>query len=193
MKYIKSKSTDFSGSIKESQFHQEIIDSSISTDLKGVHMRNDEIQIEFVSELTTQDQTELNNLISSHTPITVILRSNFFTITPKTNTKSSSYSVVSSFVYPGSKNIGLIDYIEVITKVEKKGTTYNARIVERETGLVIAEKTNLNNEEYEAADLGTISNVPKEESLLELQIKRTGSSKKIFIDTIIIYYDNDTH
>jgi hypothetical protein len=193
MKYIKSKTTDFSGILKESQFHQEILDSSISSSLVGVHTRDDEIQIEFSSELTSGEQTTLDNLISSHVPNITVLKSNFFTITPKTNTKSSSYSVISTFIYPGSKYVGPIDYIEVIAKIESKGLSYDVRIVNQETGIVLAEKTDIGNEEFGSTDMGTILNIPEEESILELQIKRKGSNKKIFIDTVIIYYDNETH
>lgn len=190
--YTRSLSSDFGGSVLLRQLHNEISNSSIVTSLDGINMTNDTIDIVFDSSLTSSEETTLNSLISAHTPDTNPPRSQFFILTPKKQIKSTTYSLVTNFKFPGSGNIGPIDYIEIIAINDPSIKSFDARIVETSTGNVLCEKTGMTADVYTYYDLGTISNVPVNESILELHVKRNGGGRPhvVEIESLMIYYNN---
>ena len=67
--YTKSLTTDFGNNLDAGQFHQEIIDDTIiTTELNGITVYDDIVDIIFISALSGPEATQLNVLIGSHTP-----------------------------------------------------------------------------------------------------------------------------
>lgn len=190
----KSLATNFSGNLKSAQFHKEILAnvSIVSANLIGINKTADVIEILFDGVLSASDQTTLNGIIDLHSPDNSIPRNEHFTVTPKLKNEEDEYEVSKVFVYRGSTNIGAINYIDLVSYMDSSITSYSARVVDRNTGLVIAEKTGMTNTEEQVQDLGTISNVPTDKTLLELQIKRTGGNKKkyVYAYQLVVYYGN---
>ena len=190
--YNKSVTTDFSGSTPNlDKFHSEIV-GGISG-LQGITMTGDSVDIIFDAALSEGEQTTLNNLIAAHDNIIVKNKINFYTIYPKNSSvKALSYITSAVFKYGGSDNIGIIDYIEILAYKDSNITSYSARIYSKTSGLVIAEKTGITNDTDAIVDLGTISNIPVQQEIFELQIKKTGGNgnNNVYIDSIIIYHGN---
>lgn len=183
---------DFTSGLKNEQFHQEILDSSINTTLLGITTVGANISIDFDSTLSTGEENTLETLITNHIPDYSKPRKSFFLVTPKGKTDSSNYQVITSFKYPGSNIIGDIDYIEIVSNMENSISSYDVRIICTSTGSILVESTGINNLDLEAIDLGTVSNVPTESSILELQVRKNGGgkTKSVYIDNLIIYYNN---
>ena len=183
--------TDFTNGINPSQFHMEILASNITVDVVGITCHDDDVHIAFESNISGSEQTTLDTLVANHVPSTSKPKNKFYTICPKTTTiTSTNYFAVGSSVYRGSANIGPIDYIEIIANKDSLATSYDLRVVNKSTGDVIASKTGNTNTSLTAIDLGTISNIPENNTLLEIQVRKNGLVGSAEISEIIIYYDN---
>lgn len=179
---------------KIGQLHKEIeLDGGIDPVLQGISKTGDAVDCIFVSALSAGEQTTLDGLISAHVPNNSKPKNNFYTIYPKKSSiKTSTYTTSALFKYGGSDNIGTIDYIEIIAYKDSGVTSYDARIFDKKNNLVICEKIGLTNDSEEIQDLGTISNVPIDATIFELQVKKTGGNGNImvYIDSVIIYHGN---
>jgi hypothetical protein len=62
--------------------------------------------------------------------------------------------------------------------------------MDKTNGNVIAEMSYTNNDEKEV-DLGTLNNIPVNQSQIDIDIKRTGGSKKnrVYISSITLFYE----
>ena len=193
--YNYSLSTDFSGSINEGQFHSEIANEvGITTTFYGITTIEDTIEVLFASSLSGGEETILNGLVSSHVPTYIKPHEIFFTIQSRiSEITNTTYSRLITFKYDGSDNIGDIDYVEIICWKDSNVTSYDIRLVNRQNSDVIAEATGLTNNTLDINDLGTISNIPTESTILELQGRRVGGSgnnKNVYIESANIYYNN---
>ena len=194
--YTYSLASDFGGSIKEHQFHEEVDGESgiTSGTLVGINLSGDVVDIIFDGSLSGGEQTTLDGLVSSHTPDNSKPREKFFIATPnRVSTKSTNYQKLGTFKYGGSKKLGTIDYIDIISYKEESPTSYSVRIHDRTNDQQIAEVTGLTNTEEEDIDMGTISNVPTDPAVLEVHAKRVGAngnSRKIYVDSVTIYHGN---
>ena len=116
------------------------------------------------------------------------------------NVEVSSYQLVKTFVFPGSKIAGKIHSIKVSSYKESEVDSYDIKIRDKTNGKNIAEKKNMNNEKPSLHDLGSISNIPDSESEIQIQVKTygngngKGNSKKkgnAIVDSLNIYVDED--
>ena len=89
--------------------------------------------------------------------------------------------------------IGLIDYVEIISCEDQDVTSYDARLFDTTNGLTICEKNGITNDSEMAIDLGNISNIPINSSICELQLRKNGGNydSNINIESIIIYHGNN--
>jgi len=192
--YTKSLSTDFSGVLNSSQLHSQIKGNTLisSANLIGINTSNDIVNIVFDTNLSVGDETMLDNIISNYNPDLSKPKKQFFTISGQSvKDKTNSYVLSRTFNYEGSDNIGIINYIEIIAKKDVQVNNYNLRIINSSTGDILAEKIGLTNNNFQVIDLGDVSNIPLEKTILELQVKKSdNSSKEIKIESIIVYYGN---
>jgi hypothetical protein len=188
---VKSISSDFTGGVAISNLTDTIRNSSIATTFYGIQACGDVIEFYFENSLSSSEQTTFNNILSgySYTPDPVP-KNKSITVTPRIlSTNNTSYTVLGSFQYLGSGISGTINYIELVSYADPAVTSYDARIVIRSTGTIIASKTGLTNKDYAIVDLGAISNVPTNPEILDLQVKKTGgpTNKYVYVDNIYIY------
>lgn len=180
--------TSFSGGLNKKHL---ILD--LQRDLSkfsNIFIFGDTMKLMFNSSLTSQEENVLSSLVSSHDPSPLIPREKFFSINPHvTQIKNNYYTSVFTFEYPGSFHIGTINYINVIAKSKNSTNDFDIRVMNQTHFQILCEKTNQNNTEYQSIDLGTISNVPEEPTLLEIQIK-SESKKWVYVTQAIIYYGN---
>ncbi len=192
--YTRSLASDFGGSFKHSQFHREIVDEAgITPILDGINVSGDVIDIIFDSSLSVGEQTTLDTLISNHVPSTNKEKVIFFSfVPPSRNTNLSVYHRIATFKYNGSDNIGPIDYIEILGCSDADVTSYDVRVVNALTMDTIAEKTGISNTVSTITDLGTISNIPTDESIFEVYVKKVGGSEtsNVHIEEITVYHNN---
>ena len=95
--------------------------------------------------------------------------------TPYAATASTSYVVVADFIYRGTSLAGAIAAIMAVAWADVS-TTCAIRIYDVTNAQVICEKTNITVNTKGMADLGTISNLPANPAIFEVQIKRAAGS-----------------
>lgn len=186
------KSAFGTGQYDYTTFQRGLDVSSFSSQIRGILNGPTSVTIT-IESITGGQQTELDDLVTNHTPDTSKARIQNFVIFPKRNSiKTTKYTLAHAFEYLGSDAIGVIDYIDLMAYVDSTSNTYDVRIVNSENGQILVENTDLSNNSLEVIDLGTISNIPTAKTTLELQVKRNGSSgnKTIELEQLIIYYGN---
>lgn len=195
--YTKSLSSDFGGNINEGQLHREIALAIPGTVLIGINRSDDVVDIIFEDVLSGGDETILNTTISNHIPQTGTRKVSFFRYTPKTTkTNSTVYQRIGGpFKYNGSLEMGPINQVEVISNMDSGMTSYSVRLYDATNETIIAEITGQTNTLEELINLGTISNIPEEEAIFEIHVKRVGGTTSTFayVEDVIVYYNNSAY
>ncbi len=174
----------FNGTIpKLKQLETEVINSNITANIQYIVLQGNAVNIVFDDGLAPSDQTTLTGIVQTHVPTPD--RINHFNIFPETRKlKGTKYKVAATFHYPGSDSIGDINYIDAISCMANGLTSYDIQIIDRDNNTIIAEKT-LTNTNMQSCNLGTISNVPTDSSVM----KATGNgNKKVNIQELQVWY-----
>jgi len=100
----------------------------------------------------------------------------------------NSYTKVSRIVYNGKKT-GVIREIEAVCYAGNSNVTYDLRVVDRKNGgEVIAEATGFNNTEPDIVVLTNLESLGNRKTVLEIQIRRSGSSGWAYLDSLLLKY-----
>jgi hypothetical protein len=93
---------------------------------------------------------------------------------------STSYGTVAYMLFNGTIGDGVPQSIKVLAWSKNSSKTFDIRIVRRDTGDVIGEITGNSNSDIQSLDLGTLSNLPTNPTILEIQSKvQTGGEARI--------------
>ena len=193
-KYTKSLSTDFGGNLHRENLLGEINASvNIAPKCCFVSGLGDVVDIIFETPLSVTEQTELDTIISAHNSQTEVPKTQFFIVHPETkDIYWKEYTLSAKFKFPGTDYSGDIDYIEVLANMDEEVTSYAIRIVNASDFTILAEVTGLTNTETAVHDLGVISNVPAEECIIDVFVKRAGGDdgNGVHVDQITVYHGN---
>jgi len=194
----KSLASDFSGNLKVAQFHTEVLANVITGNVVGANFRHintaeDIVEIVFGNSLTGTETTALNELISTHTPDNSKPRENWFSLFPETRKiNSESYVSICTFEYLGSKNVGTIDYIDVISRKHENIDSYDLQVRDvSHDGALIGSLTSTN-DEYSISTIDNFGAIPEESSIFNVSVRKNGGKKseKIYVEQIIVYHGN---
>jgi hypothetical protein len=105
-------------------------------------------------------------------------------------TNKSTYSKLARVIYVGKEKMGTMKSIEAVSHMDSGAISYDIKVVDRKNGsIVVAEVTGLTNTDSEIVDLGNISNLTNNKTILEIQLRRIGNgSKKAYLDSLILKY-----
>jgi hypothetical protein len=101
-------------------------------------------------------------------------------------TTSATYETLAHIIYPGSDLRGL-DYVYVATQLGG-GTSMSVRLYDLTNAQQIAEKTGITNTTFSAVDIGTLSNLPTGQAMLEIQALGVGGGRKARVAGLQLYY-----
>lgn len=185
--YSISNPAHFNGTIPDIyQLQTKIIESLIATNISHITMTDDVVDIIFVSTISSGDKTILDGLVVAHSPITVVIYDNIFTVSTRSEiTKNATYARLGIFHYDGSTAVGSIKKISIISHQDIDTINYSVRIYDKTNGLVIAENTFTNTVES-ANTMTPINNVPTDEAIFEIQGKGN-NNKKYYISYVTLY------
>jgi hypothetical protein len=186
----RSLSTHFGGNLGYDSL-KSAIKNAITTQFLAIQSYGDTVEFYFANTLSSPELATFDDIISNYvyTPDAKPKNSSI-SFTPKiVSTSNTSYTSLLTFKYLGSNNVGPINYIEVISYRDPAITNYDVRVVNHDTGAIIASRTGLTNTDYVANDLGAITNVPTAESILDLQVRKTGgpTNKYVYVDSVVVY------
>jgi len=111
-----------------------------------------------------------------------IMELNFASDTNKAlRTATPSYLIKGYFKFGGTSNWGTPQKITIIENQEP-GRTGGVKIYDVTNGNTIVEKTDMTNTDLVIHDMGSLNNLPSNEAIFEIQIKRVaGSPGLIFL------------
>jgi len=90
---------------------------------------------------------------------------------PYVDRYGDSYAVMAYLHFSGTDTLGTPTVMTVLSSTSNASKDYDVRIVRSDTGAVIAELSGQNNTVIEPKDMGTLSNFPTGETVLEIQGK----------------------
>jgi len=89
-----------------------------------------------------------------------------------------SFTTIFGFLFRGSTILGIPTSIKIVSSVSNNDITVNIRLLNVTQGTIIASINNINNETAQIINLGTLSNIPTSEGILELQVYRSSGPSK---------------
>jgi hypothetical protein len=188
---IYSLSGDFSGNIREDQFHTEIAaNASITTSFDGIIRNGDIITIKFFGNIDSHESNILQELVYSHTPNYQSVRRTKIPL-PITNTEvtSNSWTRIAFGSFPGVDNIGDITYVDFLGYAENENPSYQVKLIDRSNAENVCFST-LTNNTLSSQTLGEILYQPQSQTDLECLAKLNGNvtSEKIHVQSLDIWY-----
>ena len=185
MSYTYSLSSDFGGNLLTHQLFQDIeANPSITKSLVSIDTYGDVVTIIFSEELTSEEVTALNSVISSYI-YTDIELCRVESITPKYDTIGLLYSSIDVTFYYDTSRLSNLCHIKILGFIN--GGSFDVRVVDVTHNQIIASGS-FNNTDIKVLDLGTISNIPTSTSLFEVHVKVNDAKYKVNIQKVMFYY-----
>ena len=181
-------STTFSNGVNSSKIFEEVltaIPSGPNLETILTDTANDNIDFIFESALSGGQTTTLESVLSAHDGLPTLNLKNK-NIEVNVETKLTNFFKVKTFYIKG-KLTENIRNIKILSNIKNDTSSYTARIYDIANYNIIAEAT-FTNTDSQLNDLGTISNVPNNESIFELQIKSNKTGQSISIEEIILCF-----
>lgn len=168
-----------------SQLNDEIQNSSIVTICNGVSLYQDDVFVYFVSSISGPEKVILDALVSAHIP-------NFQPTTDKRidlhiskNTKKTTYSRMATTTLP----VTTFAKADCIGYRTSDATSYSILIFDKNNKNILLETTLTNTEEGKQ-QLGVLTNLPTDESQIEISLRRNGGSSTAlaYLESVVIHY-----
>jgi hypothetical protein len=168
---------------------EEIQSSSIVTQISHITRLGDNVDIVFSSSISASEKTTLDGLVSAHNPENYTEYYTIGLVTPRNNEFSQKdYKRIGTFIYSGTNTSPEITRISAVSYQDSGITNYSIRIYDDKTHNTIASGT-FTNETEDICVLENITNLSNTESVLEIQVKKTGGNgnMKVHIDSVTFY------
>lgn len=188
-----SLSGDFSGNIREDQFHSEITGNDlITTHLDGIVKKGDTISVRFFNSISDNEGNVLQQIVQSHVPdYSPVRRLNKVIPITTTNISSNNWTRIGMGKFPGTDVLGDVTYVDVQMFMDSGLPGYDVKLIDRGNVDTIC-TTTLTNTTLSSQNLGPILFQPQKETTLECMAKINGPivGKKIYIQNIDVWYGN---
>jgi hypothetical protein len=103
-------------------------------------------------------------------------------------TDSESYETAFEFIYKGLIECGIMQQFKIIGGVFGDGTEFNIRLYDVSNTAVIAELIGVTDDYPEIQDVGSLLNIPEEEAVIEVQVKRTAGTGTVAVGSALVRY-----
>lgn len=200
MSYVYSNTDDFMNLFNDLALQVEINSSDIATNLSEITQEGDVITIIFDNSLTSEEETILNGIISNHLKIlssyvldfikrAYVEGNNRDTFTPSVNKISSeSYTKVGTYKYEGTSSNKIMIKIAISSYMESRNNgDYDIRLYDSTNNKILGEIKELENEKTELKTINNLSNLPSNDSIIEVQV-RVSKKTVVYLDEIDIFY-----
>jgi hypothetical protein len=167
----------------------EIANSSIANTISHITRVDDNVDIVFDTQLSASEKTTLDGLVSGHNPANFISYYIVGQVIPRNSEfTQTDYKRAGTFEYSGTSTSSEITRISAVSYQDSGVTNYSIRIYDEKNNKEIAIGT-FTNETEDICVLDSISNLPTESSIFEVQVKKTGGNgkMKVHVDTVTFY------
>lgn len=193
--YNYKKSGQFSNGINLMNLKSEIENNGeIKKNIINIFCTSEIVALKFDANLTKTEQNILEtDIIPNHNyNPTIGISSTYNIITlyiDNSDITSKNYAIASSFIYDGSifKNIVKIGMLSELKNDNNSNSNYSIKIYDQTNNLVLKEITGLTNSNKQIVNITDLSNIPTNESIIEIHIKTTNHTIKIY--HINVYFE----
>jgi len=137
------------------------------------------LDVVYNQELNVDQQIVLDNIISGYTPpqeLTRIVKTETIVLSQNTILPTDNYTIIGTYFYTKPTNESFISSFKIISSVN--GTTnYKIKIYDALNDAVLCESNTYNNNTLQIINLSDISNLPTNDTLLEIQCIVSGDNK----------------
>ena len=163
------------------------IASNISSPLSNTNPYSDAIEVNFTNPISNADAITLNNLVATWDNNVISKYDKIVGIPLSANAgiNNTTYQRYGIYGYDGSTTIGKIQKITIIGYKDTNVTNYSVKIFDLTNSLTIAEVTFTNTSEN-IVNMGTLSNIPDNPAIIEIQVKKTGGTtlQKAYVSSV---------
>lgn len=137
------------------------------------------IDVVYNQELNVDQQIELDNIISGYTPpqqLEKIIKTESIVLSQNTLLATNNYTVIGTYFYTKPTDDSFISSFKIISSVDGN-TNYKFKVYDSINGMVLCESNTYNNNNLQIIDITSISNLPINDTLLEIQCIASGDNK----------------
>ena len=154
---------------------------------------SENLSVGFTSALDAGEQTTLAAVIAAHAPDEALsgMRLGFSYYPAEKLTINNSWRVFSSFLWAGTDYFGKDPKrAQVVAELTQGNNPYSIRFYDVTNNQVLCEKSGLTNSDPTIHDLGTLSNFPVADAIVEIQLKRDSGngSTKVSVDAAQVLF-----
>lgn len=178
---------DFDNGLDSYQLHQEIVaDSGITVNLVAVETVGDAVNIVFVGALSEPEQLVLDGIVEAHIPEPDIGEHIWNQTVEMRYVTDTVFNTALTFNFPGT-NVWNPTNFRVLSEMDEGGVSYNVRLLDLTNNNVICSRI-ISDENLDLYDLGTLSDLPANGAMFDLQLSVNGDSSAMIRD-LVMYYD----
>lgn len=137
------------------------------------------VDIIFNQELTNEQEIILNNLISGYIPpqeLSVVVKTENIVLSQNTIMSTDIYTIIGTYFYTVPDDDSFISSFKTIASVNGE-TNYKFRVYDSINDTVLCESNTLNNTNLQIISLSDVTNLPINDTLLEIQCIVSGDNK----------------
>lgn len=182
----------FAGKVNPFQLDDEINNSSISTNYNHTTVHGDTYNIMFDAELDEAGEITLDDIVAAHTDTNSELYAHISKLTPSVKcVTTTSNQRIESFTYAGTIHADIITKILVNAYMSGGITDFSVTVIDATNAKIIATNTFTNTDENSVVDVGTLSNIPTQQAIIEFLVKKNGGADEdeVCIQNISVYYE----
>lgn len=168
---------------EDSKLHTEIETALPGKSVSKVKSQGTEVTVTLTPTLTAPEETTLDTVVQDHkdnasTNIkdATAYPYNDMNILVKDTTNSTSYIISGSFIFRGTDILGIPTHIKAILDSASGG---DIKIYDVTNAQTICEKIGASSASPATFDLGVLSNLPIQEAIFEIQIRKVASTINI--------------
>ena len=179
--------SSFTNGVSSHNLSHEVLDS-LGFTFASFSLYNEDYTITFSQTLSPTEETTFNTIVANHNPATHTYTeySQVNAIGTGQPCVQTNYKSIGKVFYNG-KHINQLVNIKVVSYSSVAGS-YSIRVYNLSSHNVIAEATFTNTSE-QINDMGTLSNIPTSDNILDIQVKVSSQQVRAYVDTITFNYN----
>lgn len=137
------------------------------------------LDVVYNQELNVDQQIVLDNIISGYTPpqeLTKIVKTEIIVLSQNTLLPSNNYTVIGTYFYTKPTDDSFISSFKMISSVDGN-TNYKFKVYDSINDTILCESITYNNNNLQIINITDITNLPTNDTLLEIQCVVSGDNK----------------
>jgi hypothetical protein len=137
------------------------------------------LDVVYNQELTNEQKIVLDNIISGYTPpqqLVKIIKTETIVLSQNTLLPTNNYTVIGTYFYTKPTDDSFISSFKIVSSVDGN-TNYKFKVNDSINDSILCESLTFNNNTLQIINITDISNLPNNDTLLEIQCVVSGNNK----------------